>query len=370
MKRRPDVRRHLGVSLVELMIALLLGAIIVAGLIQVLMANRKGYQLQEGSNTLQQNIRFASDRIGWSLRQADFWGGIKASEVGGLLGDGTGASGCNTNWILAGKSGSNGAGGLFGYDGAASFPIAGCALVPNTDYVPGSDVLVVRYADTDPCSVASSSSTALDATSTASCLPLSSDYLVANVGQQAKLFAKSSSIPVTGDTRRYVYPYRLEIYYLQPCSDRGTACSSTSDGGTPRPTLMHAKLQDDGTLVREPLADGIEQLQFEYGVSTDGQTVSQYKTASGMSTAEWPTVLAVRVTMLARGGIRDVSLSHAGTFALSQNCSVSVSDAGVVTPTTTGGDCTGLSLGTAFKPQQFPRAISQQVVQVRNRIRG
>jgi prepilin-type N-terminal cleavage/methylation domain-containing protein len=369
MKRPSLTKGHAGVSLIELMIAMLLGAIIVAGLIQVLLANRKGYQLQENNNFMQQNLRFAGDRIGWSARMADFWGGIDAQQVQGL-GDGTGASGCNSNWILSGKPGSNGAGGIFGYDGRAAFPISGCALVPNSDYVAGSDVLVVRYADVDPCSVPDGSTAVLDATTKASCLPLSSHYLVANVGQQAEIFGKGSSIPVTGDTRRYVYPYRVEVYYLQPCSDRSTACSAASDGGMPRPTLMRARLQEDGTLEREPLAEGIEQLQFEYGVSTDGQTVSQYKIASAVTAAEWPTVLAIRMTMLARSGARDVALLHSGTFNLSQQCSFTLSDSGAVTLATTGGDCTGLSLGATSKPQQFPRAISQQVVQLRNRIRG
>lgn len=374
MTRRPLFRRQAGLSLIELMIAMVLGAIVVAGLIQVLLANRKGYQLQESNNFMQQSLRFASDRIGWSVRAADFWGGIKSDQVVGLLGDGSGASGCNPNWVRSGKTGNNGAGGLFGYDGKASFPISGCALVPNSDYVPGSDVLVVRYVDTDPCAVADGSNAAV-----ASCLPGdpgydAPDYLVANVGQQAQLFAKADSIPVTGDTRRFIYPYRLEAYYLQPCSDRnGGTCSASSDDGTPRPTLMHVRLESDGTLLREPLAEGIEQLQFEYLVAVpqaDGTVKTQFKTASNVSASEWPNVRAVRVTMLARSGSRDVSLIHPGTFQLSQNCTAKLDDDGTLSVTSTSDDCTGLSLGTTFKLQQFPRAMMQQVVQVRNRIRG
>jgi hypothetical protein len=136
---------------------------------------------------------------------------------------------------------------------------------------------------------------------------------------------------------------------------------------------MHVRLQSDGSLVREPLAEGIEQLQFEYLVAVpqaDGTVLTQFKNASNVAASEWPNVRAVRVTMLARGGARDVSLSHAGTFQLSQNCKVTLSDSGSLSVTASGGDCNNLSLGTAFKPQQFPRALMQQVVQVRNRIRG
>lgn len=359
-----------GVSLIELMIAVLLGVIVVAGLIQILSANRKAYQLQESNNFQQQNLRFASDRIDWSIRMADFWGGVKAPEVVSL-GNGSGASGCNLAWMLSGKPGSNGAGGIFGYDGDSSFPLSGCATVPAANYVPGSDVLVVRYADTDPCHVDDSYTAALSAAIMATCPPSSSHYLVANVGQQAQLFAKGSAIPVTGDTRRYIYPYRVEAYYLQPCSDpAGGNCSAASDGGSPRPTLMRIRLQDDGALVREPLVEGIEQLQFEYGVSDDGRHVSQFKIANEVAAAEWPTVLAVRVTLLARGQNRDMSISHAGVFRVSDKCSYIIANSGAVTLSNTGNDCTGFSLSGLNKPEQFPRQILQQVVQVRNRIRG
>ncbi|MDQ6648386.1 MAG: PilW family protein [Pseudomonadota bacterium] len=363
--------RQSGVSLIELMVALLLGAIIVGGLIQILSANRKAYQLQEGNNFQQQNLRFASDRIDWSLRMADFWGGATSSEITGLLNDGAGASGCNAAWILSGKNGSNGAGGVFGYDGNTSFPIAGCSLVPDSDYVQGSDVLILRYADTDPCSVPDGSHAALSTTTTASCKPFSSHYLVANVGQQAKLFAKGSAIPVTGDTRRYIYPYRMEAYYLQPCTDRASGtCSATSDGGNPVPSLMRIRLSGDGSLVREPLVVGIEQLQFEYGVSTDGSHVSEFKIANEVTTSEWPKVLAVRVTLLARNENRDIAVSHAGTFKISDKCSYTITNSGSVTLANTGNDCTGFSLSGLRQPNQFPRQILQQIVQIRNRTRG
>ncbi|MGP1666345.1 MAG: PilW family protein, partial [Rhodanobacter sp.] len=345
-------RKQAGVSLIELMVAMLLGAIVVAGLIQVLTANRKAYQLQESNNFQQQNLRFATDRIDWSIRMAGFWGGLEPAEVNGVLGNGSGASGCDEKWALAGKPGNTGAGGVYGYDGGTGFPISGCTLVPSGDYVPGTDVLVVRYADTDPCNVDNGSTAALAAATTTTCKPDSSHYLAASVGQSATLFAASAAIPDTGDTQRYVYPYRVEAYYLQPGSDRPSAgCSATSDGGQPRPTLMRIRLTAAG-LVREPLVEGIEQLQFEYGVSADGTHVNQFKNATSVTAAEWPTVLAVRVTLLARGANRDMSVSHAGTFRVSDNCSYSITDSGSVPVTTTNSDCDGFSLSGLSKPAQ------------------
>jgi len=365
--RAPASSRQGGLSLVELMIAVLLGLIVVAGLIQILLANRKAYQLQQGSNYLQQNIRFAVDRIGWSVRMADFWGGVDAKNVQGLLGDGSGSSGCDAAWVRAGKSGGTG-GGIYGYDGASTFPLNGC--VPDSDYVKGSDVLVVRYVDADPCDVPNGAT----GLTTNTCKPESAFYLAANVGQQAELFAAGGSVPVlAGTTTRYVYPYRVEMYYLQPCSDRGAgdACTATSDGGVPQPTLMRMRLDSTGKLVREPVVDGIEQLQFEYEVVTankDGTTTSSFKNASKMAAGEWGSVYAVRISMLSRNRERDQAISYDGTFQLTGTCGYQISNTGAFTLSSTDNDCNGFSLAGLTGANHFVRRLHQQMVQVRNRI--
>ncbi|WP_198670264.1 PilW family protein [Dyella sp. C9] len=362
-------RRQAGMSLIELMVSMVLGLIVVGGLVQVLIANRRAYQIQQGNNFLQQNLRFASDRLGWSLRMADFWGGMEAQEVQGVLGSGSGASGCNTAWVLAGKPAA-GSGAVFGYDGRASFPIAGC--VANADYVAGSDVLVVRYADTDACDVADGATTVL----TNTCSP-SSHYLVTTVGQQAQLFQGKSIPALGGSTRRYVYPYRVEMYYLQPCADRGNGCKASSDDGQPQPTLMRMRLTENEGMVREPLVDGIEQMQLEYGLSPanpasaqEANQVVDYRSASAMQATDWPRVLAVRINLVARGRERDPTLSHAGTFALTSHCSYTLGAGGTFALTSTSTDCDGFSMAGLSRPDQFVRSLQQQVVQVRNRVRG
>src|SRR5690348_18132220 len=126
--------RKAGFSLIELMIAMVLGALVVAGLINVLMANRQAYHLQEANNYNQQNMRFAMDRIGWSLRQASFWGGVTPAQIIGTpTVSGTKGS-CTQAWALDAKDA------VYGYDGTSAgsgFPIANCVDAAN--YVGGSD---------------------------------------------------------------------------------------------------------------------------------------------------------------------------------------------------------------------------------------
>lgn len=68
-------RRHQGgLSLVEIMVALLLGAVITVGIVQMFTANRTTYQVNMGQARLQENARFAMDFITASMRMAGYRG--------------------------------------------------------------------------------------------------------------------------------------------------------------------------------------------------------------------------------------------------------------------------------------------------------
>lgn len=349
-------RRTDGFSLVEMMIAMVLGLIVVGGLIQVLLANRKSYQLQQSANLQQQDVRFASDRMSWSLRMADFWGGNPGSAVTGSP-TVTARGNCDAAWILNTQQG------VYGYDGGAVFPISGC--VDNKDYVKGSDVLVVRYADADGINPA--------AATTISAAP-KQVYLVAAVGQQAALFRGSDSIPITPPAKaigRYVYPYHLDMYYLRPCSNPvggtdASHCDAADDNGSPIPTLVRTRLDSTGALIDEPLVEGIEQLQFQYGVysGTDMTKLvpTTYEDAASVAASDWAKVVSVNVGMVALSQQRDTALPHTGTYTIG-NCTYTIGNAST---TTTG--CANFTVAGS-KPWQFSRTTLAQVVQLRNRVR-
>ena len=287
---------------------------------------------------------------------ADFWGGNPGSVVTGSAAV-TARGDCKSDWILDTRQG------VYGYEGGATFPIADC--VDDADYVKGSDVLVTRYVDADGMNPVASS--------TISALP-KQVYLVSAIGQQAALFVGSDPVPTTPPASaigRYVYPYRLDMYYLRPCSnpDGGSDtshCDAGDDDGNPIPTLMRMRLDSSGNLTEEPMVEGIEQLQFQYGVTSTDPTQlvpsDPYKNASAMAADEWSRVIAVNVGLVAVSQQRDVSMPHTGTFTVG-NCSYQVANG---TTATTG--CTNFSVAGS-NPWQFARTPLSQVVQLRNRIR-
>jgi prepilin-type N-terminal cleavage/methylation domain-containing protein len=374
------LRSSKGFSLVEMMISIVLGLIIVAGLISVLMANRAAYTIQQGSNFNQESLRFAATRVAWSLRMADFWGGVKdtalttTTNTSGI----TGPGGCNAAWVLNVGIGAPG-NGITGYDGGATFPIANC--VDDANYVKYSDVVVVRYADTHGYDPAKASSTTPFDSPTAGAVPnQTSIFVVSAVNQSATIFRLGEAVPsnpLDSISGRYVYPYQIEMYYLRPCSDPGAdgKCGTADDGdaGARSPTLMRMRMDSTGTLLSEEVVDGIEQLQLEYSSPVPGDTPGATPFVSA-SKANFPTVTQVRATIVARSTTRDTAVPHAGTFALSGHCAYEIDAAGAVThatPTVAENICANsVSSDYGDKPQQYARTVNTQVVVLRNRVRG
>ncbi|MEZ0469633.1 PilW family protein [Luteimonas salinilitoris] len=67
-------QRVQGLSLIEIMIALLIGSLLILGLVQVFAASRTAYQMSEGMARVQENARFALDFIQRDLRMAGHFG--------------------------------------------------------------------------------------------------------------------------------------------------------------------------------------------------------------------------------------------------------------------------------------------------------
>lgn len=68
------VKTQRGFSVIELLIALGLGLLVVAGVIQLFVGNSRTYDLVNAQSRLQENARFAFDFIGRSARSAGFFG--------------------------------------------------------------------------------------------------------------------------------------------------------------------------------------------------------------------------------------------------------------------------------------------------------
>ncbi|AKC87477.1 hypothetical protein WQ53_12640 [Pseudoxanthomonas suwonensis] len=143
----------LGMSLLELMIAVLIGTILLIGLVQVFNASRAAYQLSEGMGRVQENARFAMDYLQRDLRMAGHYGCVNDQshlQVPGAL---------VTHFGAAPPFGLDFGTSVVGYDAdgtapgdvlelgseATTWTPALPAAVAGLNPLPGSDIVVLRY---------------------------------------------------------------------------------------------------------------------------------------------------------------------------------------------------------------------------------
>jgi type IV pilus assembly protein PilW len=67
-----SLRLHGGMTLVELLVAVLITAFLVMGLVQIVMAARGGFRLQENQAEVQENGRYAVSTLGKLIRQTGY----------------------------------------------------------------------------------------------------------------------------------------------------------------------------------------------------------------------------------------------------------------------------------------------------------
>ena len=74
MKPQKNISRQTGLTLVEVMIAMLLGVFLMGGVLQVFASSRQTYRVHEATSRMQENGRMALEVLSRDIRMADFWG--------------------------------------------------------------------------------------------------------------------------------------------------------------------------------------------------------------------------------------------------------------------------------------------------------
>jgi type IV pilus assembly protein PilW len=101
--------------------------------------------------------------------------------------------------------------------------------------------------------------------------------------------------------------YFVHIYFVSPCSvpaGGATDCTgSGDDNGHPIPTLKRLELSYNGAATQwtiVPLVEGIENMQLDYGMDTDGDGYPNNYITNPATSTDWSNVMAVRINLLAR----------------------------------------------------------------------
>ena len=305
-----------GFSLIELMVGLTIGLLLLIGL-TLLFANTSTArsELDKASRQIESGL-YAMQIIADEVRHAGYYGPlINAPTVPGSVT--SLPDPCSTTLSVV----QNSLGiPLQGYAGAASAASLdagnlGC-LGAVAGYKANTAVLVVRRANT---SIGASAPTSgWFNIQVSGCAGDTTPYVL-DVDTNAPAFNLHSNgapgcTPVASAPAAKITPYYIRIYFISTCS--GTDCSAA--GADSVPTLKRADVTPAGTTIT-PMVDGIENLQFDYGIDTtaapgDG-TPDVYANAP-LTLIQWQNVMSARIHVLARNVDATGSHTDAKTYSL------------------------------------------------------
>ena len=301
--RQPARPRQAGLSLVELMISIVIGLLLMAGITSLISAQSQARGELEKSGRQIENGRYAltvlQDEIQHAGYFGQFSGAVAALPALPALPCGQAANAATLALLEASLALP-----LQGYDAPATVPATLSACLPAANHVAGTDILVVRRAEaiTTPATVAS----ALDGYIYLQSTP---DAIKAGFGPDPSPTAPTvytlvdkAVPPQPAGLRRYI----ARLYYISPChvyAAGAAECSAAADQGRPVPTLKRIDLALSGGVVaasETALVDGIQNLQFDYGVAGANSAVPDESYVTAPAVADWPNVMTVQVSLLAR----------------------------------------------------------------------
>jgi type IV pilus assembly protein PilW len=235
--------------------------------------------------------------------------------------------------------------------------------VPSANLSPGSDVLVIRRAETEFVAAGTvttaggryiqTNPVTIDVQAgggTTSCTSKASGA--------AAVITRRCTLPVANDAcpvecaagtspAGYVRKLRVHIYFVAPCNvpSTGTECDSAADGGRPIPTLKRVELIEAAgaaTFQVVPIAEGVEYMKLSWGVDDTPTTVNSDTGRIGdgapdrysldPTVTDFSNVVSLRVDLLVRNTEPSVGFKDAKTYNLGTDPTTPTTAAFTITP--------------------------------------
>lgn len=296
MTRALVTRRGMrGMSLVELLVAVSLGLLVIAGVGQIYSAAKRSYDLQTSLARMQDVGRYAIDTLTQDIRRAGYWGLTNMGDAGTTL---TGhvppngnCAGDSTWGRMIGRR-------LFGLDGdAAPYACIGTHK---------GDILVVRYADQRGITTFKNNYLYLR----------SAPYQASIVwgDPNAPSAAPSGEVELTNAVPAGPFSDHQLVahaYYVQ----NSTTATCNEE---PIPALVREEIEENGAPKRNELIIGVENIQFQFGIDTPAtdatRSVNQYLNAHEVT--NWNDVVAIRLWVLVRDECPDPAYTNTITYKM------------------------------------------------------
>ncbi|WP_284380606.1 PilW family protein [Litoribrevibacter albus] len=247
----PTFSHQKGLTLIELMIGSVLGLTlsltIMSAVITSNKMNREGMKAIE----LTENGRFLNEVLKNDIANAGYYGALADIPKGDTAPDPCDLSNLNDTLAFPVQI----------YNDTTSLDFAGKTTC-DIQIEPNTDVIIIRRASSveeDPAS------------------PLPNEYHIQSTYDDYNILKSTvaTQFPFTNKAEtEEIRQYLVHIYYVSPC--RETDCSNTSSS-TDSPTLKRLELHD-GQFVSVVISEGVEQLQYEFGIDRSGNGIPNEST--------------------------------------------------------------------------------------------
>lgn len=274
-----------GLSLIELLIAMALSLLLIAGVLQIFLSSKQTYVTTSALSRVQENGRFASEFLAFDIRNIGYKGECVAPIT-------------NLSTLTDARFTLDM--GLQGWDNSqSSLP----SWFTSTDRLAGTDMVLVKHAvNPSTAVVASNNVTASSDTNftlTQASGIATGTLLVAADPIGCDLFRNQStttdlavSRPSTGNPFSHNYNNEMEILAYQ------SAIYFIKAGtGTQPPSLWRIRYNVGTTgMTAEQLVEGVQDMQLQYAVGSNGVISGDYVDAQSIT--DWSKVVSVRFNLL------------------------------------------------------------------------
>ncbi len=298
-------------SIVELMIAMVIGLIVLGGVSQIFLSSRATHRNTQAMSEVQESGRFAFDFIAADLQQIGYKGSC-TEQINNLLNE-TNASYNATRFDMNNP--------ITGWDSWAAMPGSDDDLLEAqaARYVAGTHVIAVKHSGTSAMCAAPNQMTMMRAlgNTSANASTISIDcesdiadgtLLMVADAQGCDVFQTSESTTTitwaeagnpgnkNHGSNPFSHPYAADMEILRVQS---AVYYIGREADNARPALRRILFNQGGDIADEELVQGIVDMEITYGIDTDGdREVDRYVIASLVS--NWRNVVSVRVTLISQ----------------------------------------------------------------------
>lgn len=321
------MNKQKGFSIVELMVALLLGLFLVSGVTGMYISSKQTYRMTDNLSRLQESMRFSLEFMSQDIRMAGYLPCRFPPSNNNALVNGT------NFWFLDYFNF-----GIRGYEGVATTPTPPGTYPPEIigDVVPGSDAVAILKGGIYSSSlnfhnVGANSFTLQNNFTTDDfddgfiglvCDPRQASLFqisTVNTGTNIITYGDNTNISPGNATTNIgsfgedaqITAYQPVIYFIAP-STQNPAINSL------KKLVLEARLVggvEVAQMREEELLEGVETMQIMYGLDIDNdQIADRFEAANDITAGEWPNVITVRLGLLMVTGEEVTAQADTNTY--------------------------------------------------------